>query len=723
MFRSLRALALALVTLGSLALAAPGSAPATASGQAVPHYDHVFVIVEENHGFGDVIGNPAAPNLNSLANEYGLATNYFGVAHPSEPNYVAMLGGSTFGVHDDNPYYLNRVDKPSLISQLDQRGLSWKAYLQGLPHPGYQGICYPANCNGAPDKDPLYVSKHNGITNFTTSWNDQDRSRQVPIDQLRTDLGSGNVPAFNYVIPDECHDQHGDPPYCLDSGTPGDPQDQRLVAIGDEYLGQLVNTITSADFWANGNNAIAITYDEGDDNAGCCGAATGGGRAATVVVTSHGPRQVQDPMSYNHYSLLQTIQQSLGLGCLEATCDTKHVTPMSLLFAVTGSPAAATKSLPVPAFATPTPTPNEPVSSVASGPSSAGWTVQAAPKLGTADNTFGAVAAVSPQDVWAVGNFLPDASKANPDATLSLAAHFDGTRWTSTPTPNVGPNFNTLFGVAALPGQAWAVGVALDHDYHARSLIEAWNGQSWHVVPTPKLAGDQDFLTAVTAGSANDVWAVGQQQAADGKFDTLIEHWDGRQWSVVPGADPGRTGNHLDGIAAAGPNDVWAVGQRNDDSSDAPLVEHWDGHQWSVVDAPATSGGYLTGVAVAGGQMWAVGQTNDAAHQGRPLIQHLQDGRWTEVEPAGLGSAFTNLTGVAVASDGVWASGTYFDPAASVQKTLIARYDGTSWQQVAAPDPGTGDRVLGGIAAVGAHAWTVGYDKASNGRDPLIESH
>jgi hypothetical protein len=97
-----------------------------------------------------------------------------------------------------------------------------------MPHPGYQGICYPANCNGEPDKDPLYVSKHNAIGNFTTSLNVRDWSRQVPVGQLASNLRSGNVPAFSWVIPDECHDQHGDPPYCIDSGNPGDPQDQIL---------------------------------------------------------------------------------------------------------------------------------------------------------------------------------------------------------------------------------------------------------------------------------------------------------------------------------------------------------------------------------------------------------------------------------------------------------------------------------------------------------------
>jgi hypothetical protein len=270
---------------------------------AAAHYDHVFVIVEENHGYTDVIGNPAAPNLNSLASQYGLATSYFAVAHPSEPNYVALLGGSTFTVASDDAYYVNRVAAPSLISELDHAGISWKAYLQGLPHAAYQGICYPANCNGAPDKDPLYVSKHNAIANFTTSLNPADWSRQVPMRQLAADLRRGHVPAFNWVIPDECHDQHGDPPYCIDSGSTGgqDPQDQRLVAVGDEYLGQLVAQITGASFWAKGNNAIDITYDEGDDNAG------GGGQVADVVITSHGPRQLSDPAAYSHYSLLRTI--------------------------------------------------------------------------------------------------------------------------------------------------------------------------------------------------------------------------------------------------------------------------------------------------------------------------------------------------------------------------------------------------------------------------------
>jgi len=156
------------------------------------------------------------------------------------------------------------------------------------------------------------------------------------------------------VIPDECHDMHGDPTYCLDSGNIGDPQNQHLVAVGDAYLGRLVSEITQARFWARGNNAIVVTFDEGDDSAGCCDAVPGAGQVATVVITSHGPRGVQDASPANHYSLLSSIQHTFGLGCLQFTCDTRHVQPIGQLLAITGSKAIATSALPELVWPTPT---------------------------------------------------------------------------------------------------------------------------------------------------------------------------------------------------------------------------------------------------------------------------------------------------------------------------------------------------------------------------------
>src|SRR5262249_22028737 len=156
----------------------------------------------------------------------------------------------------------------------------------------------------------------------------------------------------------------------------------------------------------------------------------------------------------------------------------------------------------------------------------------------------------------------PDTATSNQDATLTLANHFDGTAWSAVPTPNAGPNFNTLFGVAAAGGRAWAVGVRLNNNFQDRALIEAWDGQRWTIANAPQPRSQRDMLFGAAAASASDVWAVGDQEGADGRFETLVEHFDGARWSVVASPDPGSAGNHLYGVAAAGPDDVWAVGQQ-----------------------------------------------------------------------------------------------------------------------------------------------------------------
>ncbi|MBJ7608922.1 MAG: hypothetical protein JF887_05765 [Candidatus Dormibacteraeota bacterium] len=705
----------------SLALVSPRPAAAASS---VPRYDHILVAVEENHGLRDIMGNRAAPNINFLAHQFGLATNYFGVTHPSEPNYVALLGGSTFGVQNDNPYYVNKINAPSLISQMDGAGISWKAYLQGLPHPGYQGICYPARCNGVPDIDPLYVSKHNAIGNFTTSLNAGDWSRQVPVEQLSDDLASSRVPRFSYVIPDECHDMHGDPPYCIDSGSLRDPQDQRLVTVGDAYIGRLTSQVTSAPFWSHGNNAMVIVFDEGSDAAGCCAASPGGGKVVTIVVTNHGPRGVTDATPYNHYSLLQTIQQSFGLGCLQNTCATAQVKPLAPLFAIKDTDPLATHPLSVPDIQTATPTPVEPIGSTTKTATKNGWTVIKSPMRGTADNSLGAISASTPSDIWAVGNFLPDAANSNPDATLTFATHYDGTRWTAVPTPNTGPNFNTLFGVAAKGGQAWAVGVHLTAAYQARSLIEHWDGTGWTIVDGPQLSGSRNMLLAASAVSTSNVWAVGQQQGADDRWTTLVEHWDGHTWRVVPSPNPGSSGDSLYGVAAAGPEDVWAVGQRLDGSgADQPLLEHWDGDRWTVVASPrhGTASGALYSVSSGESGVWAVGQTEDAVHASQPLVEHLDGSRWQDVSLPRVSSGFTSLWSVTVADDSVWAVGTANDPATGNDHTLAMRGQGDHWQIVNGPDPAAADENrLGAVTTAGDTIWAVGYYK-DQGRKTLIE--
>jgi phospholipase C len=296
------------------------------AGLGIPHYHHIFVIMMENHSYDQVIGNRLAPHINALAQTYGLATAYYGVTHPSEPNYVASIGGDYFGIQDDAPYATHTIDAPSLASQLEAAGLSWKTYQQALPYAGYTGTRYP---NTGPT---LYASKHNPFLNFASvQSNPTELQKIVPDSQLATDLRIGQVPNLAYIVPDQCHDMHG---------TTGCADDASLIPAGDAYVDDTVSLIMGSRVWREANNAIVVTWDEDDfspTNLGCCDANPGGGHVVTIVINNHGPRAVQDSTPSNHYSLLQTIQDAFHLGCLRFTCDTANVRPLAALFTVDGA--------------------------------------------------------------------------------------------------------------------------------------------------------------------------------------------------------------------------------------------------------------------------------------------------------------------------------------------------------------------------------------------------
>jgi hypothetical protein len=344
---------------------------------------------------------------------------------------------------------------------------------------------------------------------------------------------------------------------------------------------------------------------------------------------------------------------------------------------------------------------------------------------GTADNSFGSVSASAPNDVWAVGNFLPDDPKANPDATLSLAAHYDGMSWSITPTPNAGPNFNTLFGVAAAGGQAWAVGVRQNDNFQDRALVEHWDGKSWRIVGVPQPGAGRDMLFGASALSPSDVWAVGQQQVTeDGPFSTLVEHWDGHTWSVVPAANPGSSGTSLYSVLAQRPGNVWAVGQQNGaEGADKPVIERWDGAKWTVVPTPRhdTKSGALFSIAGSNDGLVAVGQTEDAVAASQPLVETYDGNHWSDAPIPHVPSGFTSLWSVTQAGAETWAVGTFNDPASGNDQTLAIQGLHGSWQIVNGPDPATTDENrLGGVTTAGHTIWAVGYYK-DNGRKNLIE--
>jgi len=310
--------------------AAPAEADRSGEARSSRPYDHIFVIVEENTEYADAIGNTAQlPTLNMLASANGLATNYFGTTHPSEGNYVSLVGGDDYDIRDDDAYQTHQLAQPSIVDQLERAGLSWRGYFQNLPVAGYPGECFPSTSTC------LYASKHNGFVNFAhVSMNQAEMAKLVPDTSLATDLATGNVPNFAFIAPDQCHDGHG-LEVC---------HEPLLSHSTDAYLKTTVDLIMRADVWRQRRSAIVVTFDEGDSNLGCCDGAddpttSGGGRVATVVIRSHDPRPIRDDTPYNHHSLVATLQAALGLGCtfdgqpVGDTCDRQAgVQPMARLF-------------------------------------------------------------------------------------------------------------------------------------------------------------------------------------------------------------------------------------------------------------------------------------------------------------------------------------------------------------------------------------------------------
>jgi hypothetical protein len=202
------------------------------------------------------------------------------------------------------------------------------------------------------------------------------------------------------------------------------------------------------------------------------------------------------------------------------------------------------------------------------------WSVVASPSPGAQSNFLEGVTALGPNNVWTVGNFMNTGNYITPSTPeQTLVLHWDGTKWSVVPSPS--PSFSAggagdSFGaVAAVSGgDVWAVGATLDPTSGvAETLTERWSGSSWSVVPSPSTGND--ILYGVTAFSSNDVWAVGQTQDPTSGFPTtLIEQWNGSSWSVVPSPNPSSGANPPGGrlrALSADPTSgqVWAVGFGN----------------------------------------------------------------------------------------------------------------------------------------------------------------
>jgi Phosphoesterase family len=297
-------------TVGDPSLTA---APLTQPTSDVGQLDHVFLIYMENKGVGDIVGSPNAPYINSLINTEDYDSNYFALGHPSDPNYIRPVGGSDFGL-DYNPAG-NVIDANSLMQEMDQAGISWAGYAQGMPFPGdltssgdYAVDQLPfAQFSYVYDNTPAYLAEH-----------------LLPQSDLANALQDPNTfPEFAWVQPDEDSNMEGpiDTPSGIAQFIASQFTDQQYnVAAGDQYLQQTISTIENSPTWnVDGEkDAIIITWDE-DNNNLSLGFGNEGNNVPMIIIpnggaVTHGgmePGPFTTDAYANEYSLMATIEDAL----------------------------------------------------------------------------------------------------------------------------------------------------------------------------------------------------------------------------------------------------------------------------------------------------------------------------------------------------------------------------------------------------------------------------
>ena len=254
--------------------------------EAIPSFDHVVVVVFENKEESAVLGRRDAPTFNAMAKRYARLTRYYGVTHPSLPNYVALVSGTTAGITTDCTSCM--VNARNLADTLESTGRTWKTYAQGLPSRGFTGA-----------SRGRYAKKHVPFLYFRDVVDTPERrNRIVPLAELRADLARGALPSFALVVPDLCNSMHDCP-----------------VRTGDQWLRRTVPRLLTVP-----NSVVFVVFDEGTSNA------RGGGHVPALALGTAVRPAARFTAVTSHYGLLRTIEEAWGLPFLGRSAAARPIT-------------------------------------------------------------------------------------------------------------------------------------------------------------------------------------------------------------------------------------------------------------------------------------------------------------------------------------------------------------------------------------------------------------
>ncbi len=284
---TLVALAVALFLIWIVARAASGG-----PSRDVPGFQHVVVVLLENESYSEVVGSPEAPELNGLARQYGLLTNFFAVAHPSLPNYLALVSGSTQGVTTEDCEGCEFPGR-TIADSIDESNRTWKVYAEGLPARGFRGAA-----------SGQYVRRHNPFMYFGDVVGSPDRlDRIAPLSEFSHDLATGNLPSFSFVVPGLCNSVHD----CS-------------LAQGDSWVGSFVKPLLASDQMKD--SVVFVTFDESESE----DIESGGGHIPLFVLGPLVKSGARSSVRVTHYGLLRTIEDAWNLPPLGRSATAKPIT-------------------------------------------------------------------------------------------------------------------------------------------------------------------------------------------------------------------------------------------------------------------------------------------------------------------------------------------------------------------------------------------------------------